>query len=87
MCAIIAIQHDLLECFRFIFLFGVGGGGGGGGTSVLATATPTTGSFVTTTLVLARTSIPNMVVQCIHPRVYGCQAKLSATGVFLSKHN
>ena len=35
MCAIIAIQHDLLECFRFIFLFGVGGGGGGGGGGVL----------------------------------------------------
>ena len=52
-----------VECFQF----GVGGGGGSL-TSVLTTC------HSRSSLLHAHTSIPNMVVQCIHPRVYGCQA-------------
>ena len=54
-----------VESFRF---FLEGGGGGYFSPHYLPL------SLLGHSSLLARTSIPNMVVQCIHPRVYGCLA-------------
>ena len=67
-----------MTCWSVSDLFFFWGGGGGGVLQYLLLQLP----------LLGRSSLLyTLVLQCVHSRVYGCQATLSATGVYLSKHN